>query len=435
MLTLMLAPTLSLLAAAPGPGPAGPLSRADAVAGWRDLSSGPDAASHWRGYRQPSFPAKGWTVADGVITHAAGGGGGDLVTVDQFGDFEFTCRFRTAPKANSGIIYRVAEKHDAAWMTGPEFQVLDDAGAGQGPDSPHSCGSMYDLFAPAAGKQLRPAGEWNDARIRLCNGVVQHWINGSKVVEARLFDDASPAGRPVREWLDRIAASKFKSYDGFGLQPRGHIALQDHGDEVAYRDVRARDLGAPMPGEVRLFNGRDLEGWHPVLSGDGRPEDVWHVKDGVLVCSGNPVGYIRTTADYTNFVLRLEWRFNPETKKAGNSGVLLRMVGPDKVWPRSIEAQLHSGNAGDFWNIDEFRMTTDPARTSGRNTRKTHAAERPVGEWNDYEIIVNRGDVILKVNGEEVNRATDAEELAGKICLQSEGAEIHFRNIRLAPLD
>ncbi len=113
----------------------------------------------------------------------------------------------------------------------------------------------------------------------------------------------------------------------------------------------------------------------------------------------------------------------------------MRQIGTDKVWPRSVEAQLHSGNAGDFWNIDDFTMTTDPARTNGRNTRKTHGAERPVGEWNEYEIIVNRGDVILLANGEELNRATGVEEVAGHICLQSEGAPIQFRNIVLTPLD
>ena len=111
------------------------------------------------------------------------------------------------------------------------------------------------------------------------------------------------------------------------------------------------------------------------------------------------------------------------------------MIGDDKVWPKSVEAQLESGNAGDFWNIDEFKMTAAADRTKGRNTKGTHKAERPLGEWNEYEIIVNKGEVILKVNGEELNRATGVEEVAGYICLQSEGAEIHFRDIRLAPLD
>ena len=186
---------------------------------------------------------------------------------------------------------------------------------------------------------------------------------------------------------------------------------------------------------MRLFNGQDLSGWTAYLLDEGKMEDVWSVEDGVLICKGQPTGYIRTVDDYTNFVLKLEWRFNPVTKEAGNSGVLVRMIGEDKVWPRSVEAQLHSGNAGDFWNIDQFPMRTDPMRTRGRNTRKTHYAERPIGEWNEYEIIADRGSIVLKVNGEVVNEAWNAKAIPGKICLQSEGAEIHFRNVRLAEIN
>jgi hypothetical protein len=267
---------------------------------------------------------------------------------------------------------------------------------------------------------------------------VQHWLNGIKVVEVRIADDAPPAGKPTKEWLDKIAGSKFKPYEGFGVQPRGHIALQDHGDEVAYRRVMVRDLSAPMPGEKQLFNGKDLTGWVAVVPDAAKagikPEDVWSVKDGILICKGKPNGYIRTKEDYKNYIIKVEWRFNPVTKEAGNSGVLLRMTGEDKVWPKSVEAQLESGNAGDFWNIDNVKMTPDASRTNGRNTKKTHGAERPIGEWNEYEITVDHGTIILRVNGEELNRAANVEEVAGKICLQSEGAEIQFRNIRLAPL-
>lgn len=400
----------------------------EAAAGWVSLFDG-RSTDGWRGYKRPGFPEKGWVVEDGALKVIAGGGGGDIITAEQYGDFELQLEWKATPKANSGIMYRVAEKHDYPWMTGPEFQVLDDIGHGLSPTHPHSAGAMYDLCTPAEGKVLRPAGEWNHARIMIKDGVARHWINGKKVVECRI-DDAA--------WAERIAGSKFKGYEGFGVQPRGHIALQDHGDTVWYRNIKIRDLDAPMPGEVTLFNGENTSGWtaiSPEASSNHRdPAATWKVVDGVLVCSGAPAGYLRTNEDYTNYVLRLQWRFNPVTKQAGNSGVLLRMIGEDKVWPKSVEAQLQSGNAGDFWNIDNFRMTTDPARTSGRNTKKLLMAENPVGEWNDYEIIVDGGEVTLWVNGELVNRATDVEEVAGKICLQAEGAEIHFRDIRLAEI-
>jgi len=400
------------------------LTNAERAAGWKLLFDGSTSAG-WRGYRKDAFPAAGWIIEDGCLKVLAGQGGGDIVTKDEYGDFELSLEWKAAPKANSGIIYRVAETHDYPWRTGLEFQVLDDAGHGLSPDDPHSAGAMYDLCAPIAAKSLKPAGEFNHARVRVRNNVVEHWLNGVKVVHCPI------AGA---EWTTRIAGSKFKDTPGFGVQSRGRIALQEHGDTVWFRNIKVRDLASPMPGEVTLFDGSGLRGWTHHLEPAGPINETWSVSDGILVCSGNPAGYIRTEQDFINYVLKLEWRFSPVTRQAGNSGVLLRMVGPDKVWPKSVEAQLHSQNAGDFWNIDEFQMTTDPARTNGRNTRKLAMAENPVGEWNEYEIIVDGPTITLFVNGWKVNEAWDVAVVPGKIGLQSEGAEIHFRHVRLAPI-
>lgn len=415
-------------------GLAEPLTKLEQAQGFKMLS-GPDATSQWRGYKQPSFPAKGWKVTDGVLSTVAGGGGGDIITTGEYGDFELVLEYKTAPKANSGIMYRVTEKNPASYETGPEFQILDDVGNKLKPTDPHAAGALYDLYPPAEGK-VEKEGDWNQARVWFRNGVVQHWLNGKKVVDANAF---GADGKPTKEWLDHIAASKFKATEGFGVQTKGYLALQEHGDEVAFRNIKVRALDKPVAGEKPLFNGKDLTGWEAVVPDlKAKNEDqasVWSVKDGILICKGVPAGYIRTKDKYMNFILKVEWRFNPVTKDAGNSGVLFRMTGADKVWPKSIEAQLQSGSAGDFWNIDEVKMTVDPARTKGRNTKHTHAAERAVGEWNEYEIVVNHGDVILYVNGEELNRATNVEEDAGYICLQSEGKEIQFKSVRVVPLE
>jgi hypothetical protein len=409
------------------------VSPTDAAAGWKHMT-GSDAVTRWRGFKQTAFPAKGWTVKDGVLSIGKGGGGGDLVSVDTYADLELEFEFKLGEKSNSGIMWRVDESADHTFMTGAEYQLLEDATFGAKPTDSHSCAAMYDLYSPAEGKTMKPAGEWNSGRLRLRNGVIQHWLNGSKVVEARLFGDD---GKPTKEWADKIANSKFKDWKGFGVLPKGMIAIQDHGDtDLAMRNVRARDLAAPLPGEVKLFNGKDMTGWKAVLPSGGTMADAWSVRDGAIICKGQPIGYIRTEEKYTNYVLRLQWRFDP-AKGAGNSGVLLRMIAEDKVWPKSVEAQLQSGAAGDFWNIDTFTMTADAARTKGRNTKRDPKAgevERPLGEWNEYEIIVDKGLVVLKVNGVEVNRAVDVAQEAGYICLQSEGAEIHFRDIRLVPL-
>lgn len=428
MLTTITAIALVALAQAPAPAPA--LSPLETVQGFK-LLSGPNYKELWHEYKKSSFPAAGWQYTDGVIKHIDNGGGGDIITADQYTDFDLQLEFKTGTAANSGIIYHIAESKDYCWMTGPEFQILEDVGAKEKLDGLHSCGALYDILGAPATKQLKPANEWNSARIFFRNGVVQHWLNGQKVVETRFFDDA---GKPSEEWLKKIAGSKFKQWPGFGLETKGHIALQEHPGEVSFRNIKVRDLNAKAANEVALFNGTDTTGWTVVQADAKEKTNPWSVKDGVLVTAGNPIGYLRTTEKHSNFILRLEWRFSPETKKTGNGGVLVRLVGDDKVWPKSIEAQLNSGTAGDFFSIDGAKLTGDAKRSNGRHTQRTHTAERAVGEWNDYEIIVNKGEITLTINGEEVNKATGAEEIAGYIALQSEGAEIHFRNVRLIPL-
>jgi hypothetical protein len=202
-------------------------------------------------------------------------------------------------------------------------------------------------------------------------------------------------------------------------------------------EAGAKKAAVPKTGQagrpVALFNGKDLAGWVWVSRDpESKIEDVWSVVDGNLRCKGKPVGYIRTEAEYTNFALTMQIRH----LKPGNGGVLVRVVGPDKVWPKSIEAQGQSGALGDIWNIDQFPLEVDPARTKGRQTvrLRPEVAEKPVGEWNDYEIVVDGGDLTLKVNGIVQNTGKNAEIVAGKIALQSEGSEYEFRDIVLRPL-
>ena len=214
-----------------------------------------------------------------------------------------------------------------------------------------------------------------------------------------------------------------------GLAPQG-IA-----DVLAF--LRSDPTTPGTPGDkVVLFDGTDLAQWTYYLDdASKRMEDVWSVKDGVLRCAGSPTGYIKTKAQFTNFVLELDWRFDP-AKGAGNSGVLLRRTGPDKIWPRSIEAQLMSRNAGDIWNIDAVPMEVAEDRTNGRHTVKLLPGnEKPLGEWNHYKITLDGGELVLEVNGEVQNRASWCEEIAGEICLQSEGSWIEFRNVVLTRLE
>ena len=219
--------------------------------------------------------------------------------------------------------------------------------------------------------------------------------------------------------------------DTRGRAMEGVLALQIHAGPpmvVEFKDIRLKQLKSVYGPAVRLFNGKDLSGW--TFSSDALKK-AFGVEGGVITNTGRPGGYIRTEKDYTNYTLYLQMRH----VKGGNSGVLVRMTGRDKVWPKSIEAQGQSGSMGDIWNIDRFKMKTAADRTRGRHTRKAHASnERPIGEWNDYEITLDGGDLEIKVNNLVQNTATECEEIAGKICLQAEGSPKEFRNIVLVPI-
>jgi hypothetical protein len=193
--------------------------------------------------------------------------------------------------------------------------------------------------------------------------------------------------------------------------------------------------GAAAQGVEKLFNGKDLTGWVWVPAAgneNSKLADVWSIVDGNLHGKGTPVGYIRTEKDYTSYRLKLQVRH----LRPGNGGVLLRVQAPDKVWPRSIEAQGKAGALGDLWNIDQFPMQVAAARTNGRHTarEKPEVKEKPLGEWNDYEIVLDGGDLTLTVNGTVQNRAKGCAIMRGKIALQSEGSEYELRNIELTPL-
>ena len=176
------------------------------------------------------------------------------------------------------------------------------------------------------------------------------------------------------------------------------------------------------------------DGWHHQLPEGTSASAVWSTKEGVIRCEGQPIGYLYTKKKYTNFELELEWRGDPEAGP-GNSGVLLRVQEPHQVWPKSIEAQLMSRNAGDIWNIDRFPMFVDANRTSGRRTTKLLPSnEKPLGEWNHYRIRLIGGDLNIWINGVLQNSATWCEEIPGVLALQSEGAVIEFRNVKIREL-
>jgi hypothetical protein len=204
-------------------------------AGWRLLFDGKTTRG-WRAYRGKKVPSS-WSVKDGVLTFEKQEAGdpkpgvrGDIVTQEQYGSFELALDWRISEGGNSGVMFHVQESEDVPWKTGPEMQVLDNKRHKDGQSPLTSAGACYGLYPP--GKDLtRPAGEWNHARLLIEGNRVEHWLNGERLVSYELGSD---------DWNNKVAASKFKAYAGFGKAGKGHIDLQDHNDKVEYRNVKLR---------------------------------------------------------------------------------------------------------------------------------------------------------------------------------------------------
>ncbi|MBN2474146.1 MAG: DUF1080 domain-containing protein [Pirellulales bacterium] len=374
-----------------------------------------------------------WSVVDGAIrgqTTEENPAHGNTFCVWRGGklkDFVLKIKFRIQ-NGNSGVQYRSRE-FDKWRIGGYQAEVennpgkvgflYDEAGRGwmvnvgdfmsveraDGNVQKNVVGKVADVAA------LKEAGyykmqDWNEYTITARGNHLVHYLNGYPMIE---MIDNDPEGRAME----------------------GLLALQIHAGPpmvVEFKDIRLKQLQTRYGEAVRLFDGQSLDGW--AFSSDAEKE-AWSVKDGALATTGRPVGYIRAESDYTNFVLRMQVRH----LKPGNGGVLLRAVGEDKVWPRSLEAQGATGSIGDIFSIDQFPITAPPERTNGRHTRKAHDSnEKPLGQWNEYEIVLDGGELTLVVNGLVQNTATGCWETAGKIGFQAEGVPMEYRNIVLIPI-
>jgi len=278
--------------------PPNTLSEAEQRGGWRLLFDGRTTAG-FRNYGRGGI-SPGWAVEDGALVRRAAGAG-DIVTEDEFGEFELRLDYRVSPGGNSGVMFHVTEQAPAPWHSGPEVQILDnETGA-----DPQRAGWLYGLYRPlnaAWARQMelekglpapevvdatRPAGEWNQLALRVTAAGCEVCMNG--FVYER-FTIGS------KEWDERVAKSKFAAFPEFGKAGKGRICLQDHGDEVAFRSIKIRDLSptatprriddGPLPvAAVPALPGIRWEGWSPETD-DGEPAQplrpilVAHAGDG-----------------------------------------------------------------------------------------------------------------------------------------------------------
>jgi len=184
---------------------------------------------NWRGYNKDAVPEQ-WVNEDGNTIYLTSGGGGDLITREQYESFDLTMEWKISPRGNSGIMYRVSETAGPTYHTGPEMQVQDNTGGGG--NLLHYAGADYGLHGPTEDNS-RPVGEWNEVRMVVNGAHVEYWMNGVQQCSYELWSE---------EWNARVAASKFKQWPGFGMNKRGYIALQDHGNPVWYRNIVIRSL-------------------------------------------------------------------------------------------------------------------------------------------------------------------------------------------------
>ena len=199
------------------------------AAGWRPLFDGINTSA-WRGYKSQTLPA-GWRIVDGVLTKT--GEVGDLITRDQFGNFQLALDWKLSAKGNAGIFYRGTEEYDHIYWSAPEYQLLDDAAHEDAKNRLTAAGANYSI-TPAPAGIVKPAGEWNSTLIVVNGNTVQHWLNGQKLLEYEL---SSP------DWLAKVKASKFNDYPNYGRAKRGHIGIQgDHEGTLSLRNVRIREL-------------------------------------------------------------------------------------------------------------------------------------------------------------------------------------------------
>lgn len=202
--------------------------------GWTVLFDG-TSTEHFRGYNQDAFPDKGWKLEDGTIrVIGKTRGSGDIITRQQYSDFELYWEWRVAKGANSGIMYRVQEaKNQPTYKTGPEYQILEDGNHRDGKNIKTSAAALYALIACNEQKVLKPIGDWNQSRIKIHNNKVEHYLNDALVVEYVWGSD---------EIKKLIAGSKFRNWGEFMTKEKGHIAFQYHNDDVWFRNIKIKDL-------------------------------------------------------------------------------------------------------------------------------------------------------------------------------------------------
>jgi len=396
------------------------LTDQETVDGWILLFNGKNLDG-WRDYAGHGVIGP-WTVEKGSL--AALGKGSDstgyIITEKEYKNFIITFDWRISEGGNSGLLYHVVERpeYKVPYVTGPEYQVIDDAGFPQKLEKWQMAGADYAMYiSDSTKKSLNKTGSWNTSKIVFDNGHVEHWLNGEKLLEFEAWTD---------DWFSRKSSGKWDFAPEYGLARSGHFALQDHGSRVWYRNIKLKEL-PDKPGSENLFNGKDLTRW--TVYG----KELWFVQNGELICESGPekqYGYLGTRKYYDNFDLSLEFRQESD----GNSGVFVR-------------SYIKKGVEISGWQVEVAPPGKDTGgiyESYGRGWIARIPDEKEnilrKEDWNTMRIKVTGNNITTWLNGEKMADLNDDQigQGKGRILLQIHeggGIKVRWRNILLTELN
>ncbi|PRY98778.1 uncharacterized protein DUF1080 [Marinilabilia salmonicolor] len=394
------------------------LSEVENKDGWQLLFDG-SSTNGWKMFNG-SDTVVGWTVEDQSLVALGKGGdiGGDIVSERQFKNFELKWDWKIEPQGNSGVMYHVIEdeKFAAPYLTGPEYQMIDDLDFPQELAEWQLTGADYAMhIADPDKKVIKKAGEWNTSRIIFDNGHVEHWLNGVKIVEFEAWTD---------KWFELKNSGKWENAPEYGLAQKGHICLQDHGSKTWFRNIKIREL-PDKPKSFNLFNGDNLNGWVEFGS------EKWYVEEGAIIGENGPdkeYGYLATTRYFNDFDLSLEFK----QVKDGNSGLFFRsLLEGTKITGWQVEIAPPGKDTGGVYE------------SYGRGWLIQIPEEKEdalnYGEWNTLRIRLEGSKVTTWLNGKQMIELEDEKigQAQGRIALQihsDSDVKIMFRALKLQEL-
>jgi hypothetical protein len=391
------------------------------------------------GWKSAGGPRDGYGVTNGAIFCSPNGR--NLFTEQSFSDFVLRFEFKLDDGSNNGIGIRAPLEGDAAYA-GMEIQILEDAAADRGKwgklRAEQYHGSIYDLVAAKRGA-LKPAGQWNTEEITAEGRRIKVVVNGITIVDANLNDIAD--------------AGKIRKHPGL-FSERGHIGFLGHGDYLEFRNIRIKDLARPeadnaVPaGFTALFNGRDLTGWKGLLNGpndnpikraaltpqqrteaqkeaDDDMREHWKVENGALAFDGKGRS-LCTAKDYADFEMLVDWKIPGH----GDSGIYLRGSPQVQIWDPHTQPTGAGSDVGSGGLYNNQKHPSKPLKV----------ADKPIGEWNRFRIVMVGERLHVFLNGELVVQDTVLENYwdrtqaifpTGQIELQNHGGPLWFKNIHI----